>query len=76
MRSRRCSGTGVDEKKQIIGTTGLTAVLHNVAAEFIRRFRHQLTLVDCQFQDESVIRKAAWSCFQENPVEFRGQNAL
>lgn len=53
--------------------TGLTAVLHNVPKEFIQRFREQLTLVDCQFQDESVIRKAVWSCFQENPVEFRGQ---
>jgi tetrahydromethanopterin S-methyltransferase subunit A len=64
---------GIDEKKNIIGTTGLTAVLHNVPVEFIQRFREQLTLVDCQFQDESVIRKAVWSCFQETPVEFRGQ---
>jgi len=64
---------GVDEKKRIIDTTGLTAVLYNVPREFIQRFREQLTLVDCQFQDESVIRKAVWSCFQENPVEFRGQ---
>lgn len=40
---------------------------------FICRFREQLTLVDCQFQDENVIRKAVWSCFQEKPVEFRGQ---
>lgn len=64
---------GVDEKKRIIDTTGLTAVLYNVPMEFITRFREQLTLVDCQFQDETVIRKAVWSCFQENPVEFRGQ---
>jgi tetrahydromethanopterin S-methyltransferase subunit A len=64
---------GVDEKKRIIGTTGLSAYLYNVPMEFITRFREQLTLVDCQFQDESVIRKAVWSCFQEKPVEFRGQ---
>jgi tetrahydromethanopterin S-methyltransferase subunit A len=64
---------GVDEKKRIIGTAGLSAYLYNVPMEFIRRFREQLTLVDCQFQDESVIRKAVWSCFQEEPVEFRGQ---
>jgi tetrahydromethanopterin S-methyltransferase subunit A len=64
---------GVDEKKRIIGTTGLSAYLYNVPMEFITRFREQLTLVDCQFQDESVIRKAVWSCLQENPVEFRGQ---
>ena len=65
---------GVDEKKLIIDTAGLTAVLHNVPAEFIQRFRAQLTLVDCQFRDETVIRKAVWSCFQENPVDFHGQS--
>jgi tetrahydromethanopterin S-methyltransferase subunit A len=65
---------GVDEKKRIIGTTGLSAYLYNVPVEFIHRFRDQLTLIDCQFQDESVIRKAVWSCYQEMPVEFRGQS--
>jgi tetrahydromethanopterin S-methyltransferase subunit A len=64
---------GVDEKKRIIGTTGLSAYLYNVPMEFITRFRKQLTLVDCQFQDETVIRNAVWSCFQEKPVELRGQ---
>jgi tetrahydromethanopterin S-methyltransferase subunit A len=64
---------GVDEKKRIIGTSGLSAYLYNVPMEFIERFRAQLTLVDCQFQDDSVIQKAVWSCFQEKPVEFRGQ---
>ena len=34
----------------------------------------QLTLVDCQFQTEQVIRKAVWSCYQENPVDFKGQS--
>lgn len=65
---------GIDEKKRIIGTTGLSACLYNVPIEFIQRFREQLTLVDCQFQDESVIRKVVWSCYQETPVEFRGQS--
>jgi len=65
---------GTDEKKRIIDTTGLSAVLHNVPAEFIQRFREQLTLVDCQFKDETVIQKAVWSCFQERPVEFFGQS--
>lgn len=64
---------GVDEKKRIIGTTGLSAYLYNVPMVFIDRFRSQLTLVDCQFQDGDVIRKAVWSCFQEKPVEFQGQ---
>ena len=64
---------GVDDKKRIIGTAGLSAYLYNVPMEFITRFREQLTLVDCQFQDENAIRKAVWSCFQEAPVEFRGR---
>jgi tetrahydromethanopterin S-methyltransferase subunit A len=67
---------GVDEKKRIIGTTGLSAYLYNVPIEFIRRFREQLTLIDCQFQDETVIRKAVWSCFQEKSVEFCGQSLV
>jgi tetrahydromethanopterin S-methyltransferase subunit A len=65
---------GVDETKHIIGTSGLSAVLYNVPVEFIQRFREQLTLIDCQFQDESVICKAVRSCFQEKPVDFRGQS--
>jgi tetrahydromethanopterin S-methyltransferase subunit A len=64
---------GVDDKKRIIGTSGLSAYLYNVPMEFIARFREQVTLVDCQFQDENAIRKAVWSCFQEKPVEFRGR---
>ena len=65
---------GVDKKKLIIGTDALSPTLFNVPGEFIDRFRQQVTLVDCQFQEEPVIRKAVWSCFQENPVEFRGQS--
>jgi tetrahydromethanopterin S-methyltransferase subunit A len=65
---------GVDGKKRIIGTSGLSAYLYNVPMEFILRFRAQLTLVDCQFQNKDVIRKAVWSCFQEKPVEFREQS--
>ncbi len=57
---------GVDEKKRIIGTTGLTAVLYNVPIEFIKRFRDQLTIVDCQFQTDDVIRKAVWSCYRRS----------
>lgn len=64
---------GVDDKKRIIGTSGLSAYLYNVPMEFIIRFREQVTLVDCQFQDENTIRKAVWSCFQEKPVVFRGR---
>ena len=65
---------GVDAKKRILGTQASHAVLYNVSAEMIDRFRKQLTLVDLQFEsDPELIRKAVWSCYQENMVEFRGQ---
>ena len=64
---------GVDDKKKIIGTDALHPYLYNVPAEFIERFRKQVSLVDLQFQgDPEFIQKAVWSCFQEHPVEFMG----
>ena len=66
---------GVDEKKRIRGTKAPHPLLFNVPVEFIERFRKQLTLVDLQFEaDPDLIRKAVWSCYQESPVEFRGQS--
>jgi tetrahydromethanopterin S-methyltransferase subunit A len=63
--------SGADEKKRIIGTRAQHAVLFNLPDELIERFRKQLTLIDLQFEaDPAVIRKAVWSCYQENPVEF------
>lgn len=61
---------GVDNKNQIAGTDALTASLYNISKEVIDRFRDQVTLVNCQYQNESVIRQAVWSCYQETPVEF------
>jgi tetrahydromethanopterin S-methyltransferase subunit A len=65
---------GVDEKKRIIGTKAPHPLLFNVPIEMIERFRKQLTLVDLQFESNpDLIRNAVWSCYQERPVEFRGQ---
>jgi len=63
---------GVNEKNRIIGTDSPHPFLYNLPRAFIDRLRKQVTLVDCQFQDESAIRQAVWSCYQESPVEFRG----
>lgn len=64
---------GVNEKKCIIGTEALHPVLYNVPGEFVERFRKQITLIDLQFKGTpQTIRKAVWSCFQEEPVEFEG----
>jgi Tetrahydromethanopterin S-methyltransferase, subunit A len=63
---------GVDEKKRIIGTKSPHPFLYNIPREFIDRLRKQITLVDCQFSEEGIIHQAVWSCYQEEPVEFRG----
>ncbi|MHB8907908.1 MAG: tetrahydromethanopterin S-methyltransferase subunit A [Syntrophales bacterium] len=64
---------GVDEKKRIKGTEASHAALFNLPKEKIERFRQQISLIDLQFEgDPDVIKKAVWSCYQENRVPFRG----
>ena len=64
---------GIDDKKRIIGSNAPHPFLFNIPVEFVERFRKQLTLIDLQFEgDPEVIRNAVWSCYQEEPVEFRG----
>jgi tetrahydromethanopterin S-methyltransferase subunit A len=64
---------GVDEKKRIIGTSAPHPFLFNLPMEMIERFRKQVSLIDLQHEgDLDVIRKAVWSCYQEEPVNFRG----
>ena len=64
---------GIDEKKRIIGTEAPHPILFNVPIELVERFRKQLTLVDLQFEENpDVVRRAVWSCYQEDLVDFRG----
>jgi tetrahydromethanopterin S-methyltransferase subunit A len=64
---------GVDEKKRILGTDAPHPLLYNLPLEFIERFRRQVSLIDLQFKGTpDTIRKAVWSCYQEQPVEFMG----
>ena len=66
---------GVDCKKRIIKTQSPHPFLFNIPMELIDRFRKQISLIDLQFEgNPDVIRKAVWSCYQENPVEFRNYN--
>lgn len=63
---------GVDEKKRIIGTNAPHPFLFNLPMEFIERFRKQVTPIDLQFEGyPDMIRKAVWSCYQEEPAAFR-----
>jgi tetrahydromethanopterin S-methyltransferase subunit A len=64
---------GVDEEKRIVGTNAPHPLLYNLPFEYIVRFRKQIELIDLQFKGTpETIRKAVWSCFQENPVDFVG----
>ena len=64
---------GVDTKKRIIKTQSPHPFLFNISMELIDRFRKQISLIDLQFEgDPDIIRKAVWSCYQENPVNFKG----
>lgn len=63
---------GVDSEKRIINTQSPHPYLFNIPMELIDRFRKQISLIDLQFEgNPDVIRKAVWSCYQENPVVFR-----
>lgn len=63
---------GVNEKRLIVGSKAHTPYLYNIPIEFIERFRQQLTLIDLINEGSpEVVRNAVWSCYQEEPVEFR-----
>lgn len=65
---------GVDEKKRIIGTDAPHPLLFNLPFDFIERFRAQVSLIDLQFRGTpETVRQAVWSCYQEEPMEFEGQ---
>lgn len=64
---------GIDAKGRIPGTQAPHPYLYNLPPGFVERLRQQVTLIDLQFRaDPDVIRKAVWSCYQEEPVEFEG----
>ena len=64
---------GVDKKMRIRETAAPHPFLYNLPMKLIDRFRKQLSLIDLQFEgDPDEIRKAVWSCYQEEPVDFRG----
>lgn len=62
---------GVDDRKRLVGTEAPHPFLFNVPMHFIDRFRSQVSLIDLQFEgDPDRIRRAVWSCYQEQPVSF------
>lgn len=73
---------GIDDKRQIVGSTALTPYLSNIPKELIDRFREQIVTVinllckpgerdlSVPGLNSKMIEKAVWSCYQESPVEF------
>jgi len=64
---------GVNEKMLIVGSKAHTPYLYNVPIEWVERFRQQLTFIDLINEGSpDLVRRAVWSCYQEEPVEFGG----
>jgi tetrahydromethanopterin S-methyltransferase subunit A len=76
--------SGVDEKRRIVASQAPTPFLFNLPDEAIERFRNQIVAVVnllCEPGEPNrstpglkpeVVGKAVWSCFQEEPVQFKG----
>jgi tetrahydromethanopterin S-methyltransferase subunit A len=63
---------GIDEKRTIIGSKAVTPYLFNIPLEAIEIFRNQVTLIDLLGEeDQGIVAKAVWSCYQEKPTKFR-----
>jgi len=64
---------GLDERQNIIGAEGPTPYLYNLPPATVDRYREQIRLVNLLNEgDPKVVRDAVWSCYQEEPTEFRG----
>jgi tetrahydromethanopterin S-methyltransferase subunit A len=63
---------GVDERKRIVGAQARTPYLFNLPIEYIARFRQQVRIIDLVDKgDPELLRRAVWSCFQEEPTSFQ-----
>jgi tetrahydromethanopterin S-methyltransferase subunit A len=63
---------GTDDRRRIIGAKAPTPYLFNIPAEFVERFRRQVTVIDLINEGSpEVLRQAVWSCYQEKPTSFR-----
>lgn len=77
---------GVDDKRRIAGSKAPTPFLFNLPDEAIERFRKQIVAVvnllcepdetdkSAPGLDPEVVGKAVWSCYQEEPVQFKEYN--
>lgn len=71
------NGIKEDKRRTIIGARAPTPYLPNISIESIERFRKQVTIVNLLSDEDPVrgtdpelVRRAVWSCIQEEPTEF------
>jgi len=62
---------GIDQAKRIVGAKAPTPYLFNIPANYVDRFRSQVTVIDLVDEGSpEVLRQAVWSCYQEDPTDF------
>ena len=63
---------GVDEHRRIIDAQARTPYLFNLPVEYIARYRQQVRIINLVDEgDPELLRRAVWSCFQEEPTSFQ-----
>jgi len=68
----RLVDNGVDEHRRIIDAQARTPYLFNLPVEYIARFRQQVRIINLVDEgDPELLRRAVWSCFQEEPTPFQ-----
>jgi len=68
----RLVDNGVDEHRRIIDAQARTPYLFNLPIEYIARFRQQVRIINLVDEgDPELLRRAVWSCFQEEPTPFQ-----
>jgi len=68
------AANGIGEDSRIVAAESLTPFLYNIPREAVERFREQVRIVDLVGEgDPALVRNAVWSCYQEEPTQYRDQ---
>jgi tetrahydromethanopterin S-methyltransferase subunit A len=69
----KLAANGIDENKRIVAAKSPTPYLFNIPAEFVDRFRKQVSIIDLINEGSpEIVRQAVCCCYQEEPTPFRG----
>ena len=63
---------GIDQRRRIRGAEAPTPYLFNIPADFVERFRDQVTVINLLNEGSpQLLRQAVAACYQEEPTAFR-----